>query len=120
MDTLFLHDLRAETVIGVNQWERRIRQTLSLDLEVDYDARPAAAQDNLADALDYWKLAKRVIALVEASEYQLVETLADAVAKLLVTECRASRVRLSISKPGILQKQARVGVRIERSAKDYT
>ncbi len=119
MDTLFLHDLRAETVIGVNQWERRIRQTLSLDLEVDYDARPAAAQDNLAEALDYWKLAKRVIAVVEASEFQLVETLAEAVARLLVTEFKVSRVQLAVSKPGILQKQARVGIRIERSAKDY-
>lgn len=119
MDKLFLQDLRAETVIGVNTWERRIRQTVSLDLEVDYDAHPAAAQDNLAEALDYWKLAKRVTTLVESSEFKLLETLAEAVAKLLVTEFKAARVQVAVSKPGILQKQARVGIRIERSAKDY-
>ena len=119
MDTLFLRDLRAQTVIGVNAWERRIRQTVSFDLELDYDARPAAAGDDLGAALDYWKIARRVIALVESSEFQLVETLAEAMAKLLVTEFKATRVRLSVSKPGILQKQARIGVRIERSAGDF-
>ncbi len=119
MDTLFLHDLRAETVIGVYKWERRVRQTLSLDLELDYDAKAAAAHDDLAHALDYWKLAKRVRAFVEGSEFHLVETLAEAVAKLLVVEFKAARVRLSVSKPGILQGQARVGIRIERGVEDY-
>ncbi len=119
MDTLFLNDLRAKTVIGVNAWERRIRQTVSFDLELDYDARPAAAEDKLSAALDYWKIARRVTALVESSEFQLIEALAEAIARLLVTEFKATRVRLALYKPGILQKQARIGVRIERSTGDY-
>lgn len=116
MDTLFLHGLRFEAVIGANAWERRIRQRIELDVDLDYDADPAAARDDLHQALDYWLIFNRLKQFVEASEYSLVETLAEALAALILKEFKVTRVALSVVKPAIVQAQARVGVRIERRA----
>ena len=81
MNTVYIRGLRAEAVIGIHPWEREIRQGLVLDLDMASDTPRAAATDHIADALDYAAIADRVTALVEASEYQLIETLAEAVAR---------------------------------------
>lgn len=119
MDRIVLQDLRVDAVIGIWEWERRVRQTVSLDLEMSTDVRRAAATDNIEDALDYKRIAKRLIGCVESSEFKLVETLAETLARIVVTEFDVNWVRLSVSKPGAIEGSRNVGVSIERTAEDY-
>ena len=119
MDIVFLRDLRIETVIGVWDWERRIRQIVSIDLEMGADVRRAAATDRIDDALNYRDVAKRLIAFVGDSHFQLVETLAEAVARIVVAEFGVPWVRVSVAKPGAVQGSKEVGVVIERTREDY-
>lgn len=119
MDKIFLEDLRAETVIGVWEWERRIRQTVRLDLEIATDVRQAAASDAIESALDYKGIAKRLVQAVETSEFKLVETLAETLAGIVIREFGVSWLKLSVSKPGAIDRSRNVGVVIERSSRDY-
>jgi dihydroneopterin aldolase len=119
VDRIFLEDLRVEAVIGIWEWERRVRQTVSLDVEMATDVRKAAATDRIEQALDYKGIAKQLIATVETSEFQLVETLAETLARIVVTEFGVSWVKLSVSKPGAIEGSKNVGVIIERSTEDY-
>ena len=114
MDIVFLTDLRIDTVIGIYDWERRIRQTVVFDLEMGADIAKAAATDQIDDTLDYKAVTKRVIAFVEASEFQLVETLAERVAGLIRDEFGVPWLRLTLNKAGAISKAAGVGVIIER------
>ena len=114
MDTIFLSDLRVETLIGIFEWERQIRQTVSIDLEMATDIRKAAASDSIEDTLDYKAVAKRVIAFVETSEFYLVETLAERIAGIVTGEFGVPWVRLTLSKPGAIRGARDVGIRIER------
>lgn len=114
MDIVYISDLKVDTVIGIFDWERRIRQTVSLDLEMAADIRRGAATDQIDDALDYKAIGKRVIAFIEASEFQLVETLAEKVAELVLTEFNVPWLKLRLSKPGALRGSRDVGVIIER------
>jgi dihydroneopterin aldolase len=114
MDIVFLRDLRIETVIGIYDWERKIRQEVILDLEMGWDIRKAAASDRIEDALNYKAVAKRLIAFVGASEFQLVETLAERCAEILLQEFGVPWVRLSLNKIGAVSGARDVGVLIER------
>lgn len=114
MDIVYISDLKVDTVIGIFDWERRIRQTVSLDLEMAADIRRGAATDHIDDALDYKAIGKRVIAFIEASDFQLVETLAEKVAELVLTEFNVPWLKLRLSKPGALRGSRDVGVIIER------
>jgi dihydroneopterin aldolase len=118
MDIMYLQDLRIETIIGVFEWERRIRQVLSLDLEMAADVRHAAASDNLADTLDYKAVEKRLIAFVGESEFHLVETVAERVAELVLSEFPVTWLRLKVSKPGAVRGARDVGVVIERGRRE--
>lgn len=117
MDIVFIRELKVKTVIGIFDWERRIRQTVSLDLEMATDIKPAAASDDIGQALDYKTISKRIIAYVEAAEFQLVETLAEKVAALVRDEFSVPWLRLTLSKPGALRGAKDVGIRIERGDK---
>lgn len=114
MDTIFLRDLRIDTVIGIYDWERRIHQTVSLDLEMATDIRKAAASDRIDDTLNYKAVAKRIIGFVEQSEFQLVETLAERVAEIVLDEFGIPWVRLTLNKTGAVRGARDVGVVIER------
>ncbi|NOY63648.1 MAG: dihydroneopterin aldolase [Gammaproteobacteria bacterium] len=116
MDIIYLHDLRIETVIGVFDWEREIKQTISIDLDMATDIRRAALSDSLEDTLDYKAVAKRLIQFVESSEYQLVETLAEHVAEIVVTEFNVPWLKLRINKVGAVRGAVGVGVIIERGS----
>ena len=118
MDIVYIRDLKIETVIGIYDWERRIRQTVSIDLEMATDIRKAAATDNIADALDYKAVAKRLIAFVGESQFLLVETLSEKVAEIVMTEFSVPWLRLRLSKPGAVRGSQDVGVIIERGKKD--
>jgi len=115
MDTVFINDLRIETIIGIYDWERKVRQTISLDLEMGTDIRRAAETDSIEDTLNYKAVAKRLIAFVEASEYQLVETLAEKIAAIVLNEFTVPWLKLTVHKPGAVRGSRDVGVIIERS-----
>lgn len=117
MDIVFLRDLRIDTVIGIYAWERRIRQTVSLDLEMGADIRKAAASDAITDTLNYKAVAKRVISFVQASQFQLVETLAERIAELILAEFQVPWLRLRLNKTGAVRGARDVGVIIERGQK---
>ncbi len=116
MDIIFLRDLRIETIIGIYDWERRIKQTVSLDLEMGADIRKAAASDHIDDTLNYKAVAKRLIEFVGASEYQLVETLAERIAELVLGEFNVPWLRLTVNKTGAVRGARDVGIVIERGA----
>ena len=114
MDIIYISQLRVETVIGVYEWERHIRQVVLLDLEMATDVARAAATDNIADALNYKAVAKRVAAFVEGTRFQLVETLAERVAERVLDEFGVPWVRLRVCKEGALRGVREVGILIER------
>ena len=117
-DRIFLHGLTTECIIGFIDWERRVRQTVVLDLELPVDCRHAAASDEVAATLDYKRVAKRVLAYVAASECKLVETLAHRVALLILEEFGVAWMRVTLSKPGAVRDSRDVGVVIERTRAD--
>jgi dihydroneopterin aldolase len=117
MDIIFINDLTIETVIGIFDWEREIKQRVILDIEMTGDCARAAATDAVQDTLDYKAVCKRVIAFVEASQFQLVETLAERVAQLIREEFGVAWVRLRVNKRGALRGAVDVGVLIERGAR---
>jgi 7,8-dihydroneopterin aldolase/epimerase/oxygenase len=114
-DRIFLHGLTAECIIGFIDWERRVKQTVVLDIELPVDCTRAAASDEVAATLDYKRVAKRVLAYVADSEFRLVETLAHRVALLILEEFAVEWVRIVLSKPGAVRNSRDVGVVIERS-----
>jgi dihydroneopterin aldolase len=119
MDRIFLRELRVETIIGIYDWERETRQVVSIDLEMPVDIRRAAATDDIADTLNYKKVAKRILGYVEASSFQLVETLIERIAEIIITEFDVDWVKVTLSKPGAIRSSRDVGVAIERVRADY-
>lgn len=117
MDIIYLNDLRVDTVIGIFDWERRIKQTVIFDFEMGADIRKAAASDTIDDTLNYKAVAKRVIEFVEASQFQLVETLAERVAQLILDEFKVPWLRLKLNKVGAVRYARDVGVIIERGTR---
>lgn len=113
-DTIFLRDLRVDTVVGIWDWERKIRQTVSIDLDMAADIRKAASSDNIEDTLNYKAVAKRVQQFVAGSEYQLVETLAEKIAETILAEFKIEWVQLRVCKPGAIRNSRDVGVLIRR------
>ena len=114
LDIVFIEALRVETVIGVYDWERRIRQPVVIDLEMGTDVAPAAASDDVADALDYKAVSKRVQQFVAESRCLLVETLCERIAALVIDEFGVPWVRVKLNKVGALRGAAGVGIVIER------
>jgi 7,8-dihydroneopterin aldolase/epimerase/oxygenase len=118
-DRIFLHGLSIECVIGFIDWERRVKQTVVVDLELPVDCRRAALSDAVVDTLDYKKVAKRTQAFVAASECHLVETLAQRLALVILEEFGIEWVRVTLSKPGAIRNSRDVGVVIERTRADF-
>ena len=114
MDIVYIRDLTIDTIIGINDWEREVRQTVSLDLEMATDIRRAADSDDIADTIDYKGVAKRLIAFVEGTEFLLVETMAERVSDIIREEFGVTWLRLRVSKPGAVTGATDVGVVIER------
>jgi len=118
MDKIFIHALKTEAIIGIFDWERQVKQTVIIDIEISADIRKAALSDSIGDTLNYKKVAKRVLAFVEGSQFHLVETLAEHVAMLLLEDFGIAWVRISLSKPGAIRSSRDVGVLLERDRSD--
>ena len=114
MDKIFIHALKTEAIIGIFDWERQVKQTVIVDIEIGVDVTKAALSDSIDDTLNYKRVAKRVLTFVEASKFHLVETLAEHVAMLILEDFGIAWVRLSLSKPGAIRSSRDVGVTIER------
>ena len=118
MDIVFINELRIETIIGIYDWERKVKQNISLDLEMGTDIQKSAATDAIDDTLNYKAVAKRLIAFVEYSEYQLVETLAEKIAGIVLSEFNVPWLKLTVHKPGAVRGSRDVGVIIERGSRE--
>ncbi|MEQ8288193.1 MAG: dihydroneopterin aldolase [Gammaproteobacteria bacterium] len=117
MDIIYLRDLRIDTVIGIYDWERRMKQTVILDIEMGTDIRAAASSDNIEDTLNYKDVAKRIMSFVGDSEFELVETLAEKVTDIILSEFNTHWVKLTLNKKGAVRGVRDVGVIIERGNK---
>lgn len=120
MDIIFLHDLKVDTVIGIWDWERKIKQTVVINLEMAADITPAAVSDSVDDTLNYKAVAKRLQQFVGESEFQLVETLAEKIAGIVNNEFGVPWVKVRVSKPGAIRGARDVGVLIERRLESAT
>ena len=117
MDIVYIRDLQIETVIGIFDWEREVKQTVSLDLEMATDIRRAAETDDIQYAVDYKSVSKRLITFISESEFLLVEKMAEQCASIVREEFGVSWLRLRLSKPGAVRGAKDVGVIIERGEK---
>ncbi len=116
-DIVFIEDLRINTIIGIYEWEREVKQTVALDIEMAADNSLPAASENIDDALNYKAVAKRLIAFTEESQFQLVETLAERLAEIIINEFKVPWLRLKLSKLGAVTGSRSVGVIIERGCR---
>ena len=117
MDTIFIHGLQCECVIGVWEWEKKITQTLVLDIDLATDINKAAASDQLMDTLDYKKISDRVIEYAQANPFDLIESLIERLAKLILEEFDVPWVRIRLDKGGVVKRVGHVGVQIERGTR---
>ena len=117
MDILYIRNLKVDAVVGIFSWEKRIRQPLHLDLEIAIDIRKAAATDDIQYALDYKTVSTRLTQFISQSEWHLIETLAEKIAALLMSEFGVTWLRLKLSKPAALPTADSVGLMIERGDK---
>ena len=118
LDIIYIHELEIETVIGIYDWERKQKQIVSIDLEMATDIRSSAEIDSIERALDYKAIAKRLIDFVEGSEFFLVETLAEQISHLVLSEFDVPWLKLRLGKPGAARGSRDVGVIIERGKKE--
>jgi dihydroneopterin aldolase len=119
MDKIFLSAHPVECIVGIWDWERRVKQTVIIDLEMATDIRRAAASDRIEDTIDYKRVAKRLLAYVGDSQFNLVETLAENIARVVVTEFSVAWVKVRLNKQGAIRGARDVGIEIERRAADY-
>ena len=113
-DIVFIEDLRIDTIIGIYDWEREVKQTVALDIEMAADNTRPASTENIDDALNYKAVAKRLIAFTEDSQFQLVETLAERLVEIIMREFDVPWCKLKLSKLGAVTGSRSVGVIIER------
>ena len=117
MDIVYIRELKIQTVIGILDWERAIKQSVVLDLEMASDIQKAAASEKIEDALDYSAVADRITRFVEGSEFLLVETMAEKIAAIVLEEFNVPWLRLRLSKPAAVRAARDVGLVIERGEK---
>ena len=119
MDKIFLSALSVECIVGIWDWERRVKQTVIIDLEMAADIRRAALTDHIDDTIDYKRVSKRLLTFVGESQFQLVETLTEAIARVVITEFGVSWVKVRLNKRGAIRGARDVGIEVERRAEDY-
>jgi dihydroneopterin aldolase len=119
MDKIFLSSLKVECIVGIWEWERRVKQAVIIDIEMAADIRKAAASDQIDDTIDYKRVSKRLQTFVGESQFQLVETLTERIAQLIVMEFGVSWVKVRLNKQGAIRGARDVGIEIERRREDY-
>lgn len=117
-DRIHIRDLAVRCIIGVFPEERREKQDVIINLTLECDCRPAARSDDLRDAVDYKKIKRSVLRMVENSQFQLIETLAERIAEICLAHSRVEAVRVTVDKPGALRFARSVAIEIERRRSD--
>ena len=117
-DQVIIDGLEVEAIIGIHDWERRVRQVLRLDVAVGTDVARVAATDDIALAVDYSVLAECLGDFIRVGEYRLLETLAEDAAAMILAEFAVPWVKLAVRKPGAVAAADSVGVVIERARGD--
>jgi len=114
LDKVIIEDLCIDTIIGVNEWEQSVKQKLLITVELSCDVKTAAANDQLRDTIDYAGIANRMLAFSSTHHFQLIETLAERLAQLLLAEYPIQRVKIYLRKPSAIAQAASAGIQIER------
>lgn len=117
MDIIFIKQLEIISVIGVYDWEKSVQQKLYVDLEMAFDNRPAAASDDINLTLNYFSVSERVNQFAQQHQFELIETMAERIAALIMKEFTVPWIKLTLHKPGALAKAESLGVQIERGIK---
>ena len=115
-DSVFIQQLAVKTTIGVYEWEKKIKQTLLFDIKMLHDTQSAAKSDDIKDALDYFEVSKAVTSFVQSHQFELIETVANRVAELILTQFNVLQVNINLQKPGAVDNAVSVGVNITRNA----
>tara|TARA_B100001057_G_scaffold136204_2_gene135789 strand:+ start:25821 stop:26192 length:372 start_codon:yes stop_codon:yes gene_type:complete len=118
-DKIYIEDLRVKATIGIFDWEKKIKQEVSISYEIPHDNRKAAAEDTIEATTDYKTITKAIIAFVEGNKFELVETFAEKIAEMVIKDFKVEEIRLRVSKPGALRFSKDVGVIIERNKSSY-
>lgn len=119
MDKVFIRNLKADAIIGIYDFERTTKQPIVITLEMVHDNKHPASTENILDALDYEKISNSVKTLIETSSFQLVETLAETIAKHILTEYSTNALTLELNKPNAIAAADSVGIIITRKKSDY-
>lgn len=114
-DRILIRDLLVRGVVGVNEWERRVRQDILIDIDLYADLAPAGSSDDIDDTVNYKEISKAVIDLVEKSRRFTVEALAADIAEICLGFPKTNSVRVRVEKPGALRFARSVGVEIQRT-----
>lgn len=114
MDIIYINDLHIETIIGIYAWERKVKQTITLDVEMGKDIRQASASNVIGDTIDYSAVADNLRVFVGNSKFELLETLAEEIAQILLNDFKVGWLRLRVNKRGAVQGARDVGIIIER------
>lgn len=114
MDTVFIQQLAVKTTIGVYDWEKKIKQQLLLDIEMSSDINNAAASDHIDDTIDYAVVASTITQFIESRQFELIETVAQQCADIILNDFAASQVTITLQKPGAVENAQSVGVKITR------
>jgi dihydroneopterin aldolase len=117
MDIIFLDDFRVKTLIGVYPWERRVAQTIQLDLQIGLPSRRASETDHIDDAMDYARIVQAIHDILDRKHFSLLEALAEHIALMIMQEFNSPWVKVSVAKLGIIRGIRKVGVSIERGSK---
>ena len=118
-DRIYVEDLSVKGTIGIFDWEKKIKQEISLSYEIDHDNLSASKEDKIEATTDYKTITKKIIAFIEENKFELVETFAEKIAEMVITDFDVNWIKLRVSKPGALRFSQDVGVIIERTASDY-
>ena len=116
MDIIFLHDFKAKTLIGIYPWERKVPQTIQLDLEIALPTSRACQSDNIEDALNYALIIERINNILKENNFFLLEALAEHIAQTILTEFKSPWVKVRVAKLGIIRGVKRLGICIERKS----
>ena len=118
-DKIYVEDLRVKATIGIFDWEKKIKQDVSISYEIPHDNVKAAKADAIEATTDYKSITKGIISFVENNKFELVETFAEKIAEMVIKDFNVDEIRLRVSKPGALRFSKDVGVIIERDKSSY-
>lgn len=114
MDKIFIQELKVKTHLGVPEWERKVAQTIILDIELAMPHSRSCQSDAIEDTLDYGQIVARIRETLTEKSFRLVEALAEHVCQIILTEFGSPWVKIKVAKPGILPGVKALGVILER------